>query len=122
MCNWSYPCHRLIAYSRITSVGHCGCPFILFCFAEKRFGPRWLLDTDQDEDGMRVLADLHGGGNPEDANAKREFVEIKDNIYGEVRFSFLIVWTDLPLTAFIRSEPLARGLTEPCGRAIAHVY
>lgn len=28
--------------------------------------PRWLLDTDQDDEGMGVLADLHGDGDPED--------------------------------------------------------
>lgn len=26
--------------------------------------PRWLLDHDRDEEGMRVLADLHGSGDP----------------------------------------------------------
>jgi len=46
--------------------------------------PRWLLDTDQDEDGMRVLADLHGGGDPEDEVAREEFREIKEGIILDV--------------------------------------
>ncbi|GJN94143.1 hypothetical protein Rhopal_007217-T1 [Rhodotorula paludigena] len=40
--------------------------------------PRWLLDTDQDEEGMGVLADLHGDGDPEDERAQEEFREIKE--------------------------------------------
>lgn len=46
--------------------------------------PRWLLDTDRDEEGMRVIADLHGG-DPEDVIAKAEFAEIKERIMIEVR-------------------------------------
>lgn len=42
--------------------------------------PRWLLDNDRDEDGMRVLADLHGGGNPREPRARLEFREIKENV------------------------------------------
>lgn len=32
--------------------------------------PRWLLDTEQDEEGMGVLADLHGDGDPEDERVR----------------------------------------------------
>ncbi|CAD6890354.1 unnamed protein product [Tilletia controversa] len=42
--------------------------------------PRWLLDHDQDEEGMRVLADLHGGGNPREPRARLEYREIKENV------------------------------------------
>ena len=46
--------------------------------------PRWLLDTDQDEDGMRVLADIHGRGDPEDEKARNEFREIKEGVLADV--------------------------------------
>lgn len=42
--------------------------------------PRWLLDKDMDEEGMRVLADLHGAGDPSEPRAKLEFREIKENV------------------------------------------
>lgn len=45
--------------------------------------PRWLLDTDRDTEGMRVLVDLHGG-DPDDVIAKAEFAEIKERIVFEV--------------------------------------
>lgn len=43
--------------------------------------PRWLLDKDQDEDGMRVLADLHGGGDPRAPRARLEYREIKESVH-----------------------------------------
>lgn len=64
--------------------------------------PRWLLDTDQDEEGMGVLADLHGDGDPEDERAQEEYREIKEGVLAEVR-------PPLP--------PLALGLSL---RALAH--
>ncbi|SJX60782.1 related to sugar transport protein [Sporisorium reilianum f. sp. reilianum] len=42
--------------------------------------PRWLLDKDMDHEGMRVLADLHGAGDPNEPRAKLEFREIKENV------------------------------------------
>ena len=45
---------------------------------------RWLIDTDKDEEGMRVIADLRGGGNLDDPVAKAEFREIKDKVLAEV--------------------------------------
>ncbi|GAA5997621.1 sugar porter family MFS transporter [Rhodotorula paludigena] len=48
--------------------------------------PRWLLDTDQDEEGMGVLADLHGDGDPEDERAQEEFREIKEGVLAERAF------------------------------------
>lgn len=44
--------------------------------------PRWLIDTDKDEEGMRILADLHGG-NLDNLEAKAEFREIKDKVIFE---------------------------------------
>lgn len=55
--------------------------------------PRWLIDTDQDEAGMRVIVDLHGG-DPDDILAKAEFQEIKDKVMeerGESR-SYATMW------------------------------
>ncbi|OCH94787.1 general substrate transporter [Obba rivulosa] len=57
--------------------------------------PRWLIDTDKDAEGMRVLVDLHGG-DPHDIVAKAEFQEIKDRVIferesGEGR-SYAMMW------------------------------
>lgn len=45
----------------------------------------WLIDVDRDDEGMRVIADLHGG-DPEDLAAKIEFREIKERVIAEVWF------------------------------------
>lgn len=42
--------------------------------------PRWLLDNDHDEEGMVVLANLHGGGDIHNERARDEFREIKGNV------------------------------------------
>ncbi|KAK1233018.1 hypothetical protein PQX77_003820 [Marasmius sp. AFHP31] len=55
--------------------------------------PRWLIDTDKDEAGMKILVDLHGG-DPEDLGAMAEFREIKDTVMkerGEPR-SYAVMW------------------------------
>ena len=44
---------------------------------------RWLIDIGRDEEGMRVLADLHGG-DLENRVAKAEFREIKDTVLADV--------------------------------------
>jgi len=44
---------------------------------------RWLIDTDQDVAGMRVIVDLHGG-DPNDMLAQAEFQEIKEKVVSEV--------------------------------------
>jgi len=41
---------------------------------------RWLLDNDYDEEGMIVLANLHGGGDIHNERARDEFREIKGNV------------------------------------------
>lgn len=46
---------------------------------------RWLLDTDQDAEGMKVIADLYGGGDPNNKHARREFREIKEAVLIDVR-------------------------------------
>lgn len=47
----------------------------------------WLIDVDRDNEGMRVIVDLHGG-DPEDLVAKAEFHEIKQRVISEVMFFF----------------------------------
>lgn len=42
------------------------------------------MDQDRDEEGMRVLADLHGDGDWEDARARNEFREIKEGVLKDV--------------------------------------
>lgn len=44
---------------------------------------RWLIDTDQDTAGMRVIVDLHGG-DPNNILAQAEFQEIKEKVISEV--------------------------------------
>jgi hypothetical protein len=44
---------------------------------------RWLIDTDRDEEGLQVLADLHGG-DLDDPKAVAEFQEIKEKVEEEV--------------------------------------
>jgi hypothetical protein len=41
------------------------------------------VDTDKDEEGMRIIADLHGGNLNNEA-AVAEFQEIKDKVLEEV--------------------------------------
>ena len=41
---------------------------------------RWLLDNDHDEEGMVVLANLHGGGDVHNERAREEYHEIKVNV------------------------------------------
>lgn len=45
----------------------------------------WLIDVDRDDEGMRVIADLHGG-DPENPIAKAEFREIQERVISEVMF------------------------------------
>lgn len=49
--------------------------------------PRWLLDMDLDEEGMKVLADLHGDGDAESPKARDEFREIKEGVIADVSFA-----------------------------------
>ncbi|KAH8924406.1 general substrate transporter [Atractiella rhizophila] len=45
--------------------------------------PRWLLDTDRDITGLKVLADLHGEGDPHHPKARFEFTEIKEKVLAD---------------------------------------
>jgi MFS family permease len=49
---------------------------------------RWLIDTDQDAAGMRVIVDLHGG-DPNHILAHAEFREIKEKVVSEVGAQWL---------------------------------
>ncbi|KAI5787090.1 general substrate transporter [Geopyxis carbonaria] len=42
--------------------------------------PRWLLDNDHDEEGIVVLANLHGGGDVHAERPREEFREIKMSV------------------------------------------
>lgn len=42
--------------------------------------PRWLLDNDHDEEGLVVIANLHGGGDVDSPLAKQEYREIKQSV------------------------------------------
>ncbi|ODA82116.1 hypothetical protein RJ55_00621 [Drechmeria coniospora] len=42
--------------------------------------PRWLLDNDHDEEGMVVIANLYGGGDIHNTEARDEYREIKMNV------------------------------------------
>lgn len=42
--------------------------------------PRWLLDNDHDEDGLTVLANLHGGGDVYNERVREEFRDIKESV------------------------------------------
>ncbi|KAF3941230.1 hypothetical protein ABW19_dt0206720 [Dactylella cylindrospora] len=42
--------------------------------------PRWLLDNDLDEEGLIVLANLHGGGDTYNERVRQEFQEIKESV------------------------------------------
>lgn len=45
---------------------------------------RYLIDTDQDDEGLRVIADFHDG-NMDDPVTRAEFTEIKEAILADVR-------------------------------------
>lgn len=50
---------------------------------------------DLDDEGMGVLADLHGDGDPEDERAREEFREIKESVVEERRMgdrSYKSMW------------------------------
>lgn len=66
---------------------------------------RWLIDTDQDAAGLRVIVDLHGG-DPDDILAQAEFQEIKEKVVAEV--SVLISTSYLCHNLTVCSVNLAR--------------
>lgn len=57
--------------------------------------PRWLLDTDQDVAGMRVIVDLNGG-DPDSQRARQEYIEIKEAVLDDRLSpdrSYTAMWT-----------------------------
>lgn len=68
---------------------------------------RWLIDTDKDDEGMRVIADLHGG-DIDDPVAKAEFNEIKEKVLFEVSGVYDVA--DLLLSIYLfHLAPIWRG-------------
>ncbi len=82
---------------------------------------RWLLDTDQDDEGMRVIADLHGG-DPEDPKAVAEFREIKDKVLEDVCCHSFFKMNVASLTRFDSVLRVKEGLILPCGVSISDVF
>ncbi|KAG6883330.1 hypothetical protein C0993_006808 [Termitomyces sp. T159_Od127] len=83
MCHRRTSCSRVPAHARKPTVAAIG--FLLTLITD--LSGRWLIDTDKDEEGLRVLADLHGGDLNHPA-AKAEFREIKEKVIHEVRLDF----------------------------------
>jgi hypothetical protein len=52
--------------------------------------PRWLIDTDKEAEGLRVIADLHGG-DPDNPVALAEFQEIKEKVKEDVSALLVLV-------------------------------
>lgn len=87
----------------------------------KHYTVRWLIDTDKDEEGMRVLADLHGG-DPKNAVALAEFKEIKERVEAEV-FLPVHISKQVHLSSVIFSVLLERlGHMLSCGRNTRNVF
>ncbi|KAM0749989.1 general substrate transporter [Meredithblackwellia eburnea MCA 4105] len=42
--------------------------------------PRWLMDHDRNEEALKLLASIHGGGDPNNELVQLEYNEIKDQI------------------------------------------
>ena len=45
--------------------------------------PRWLIDHGREEEALEVLADLHGGGDPNNELVQLEYEEIKAQVHFE---------------------------------------
>jgi len=45
--------------------------------------PRWLVDHGREEEALEVLADLHGGGDPNNELVQLEYEEIKAQVHFE---------------------------------------
>ena len=45
--------------------------------------PRWLIDHGGEEEALEILADLHGGGDPNNELVQFEYEEIKAQVYFE---------------------------------------
>ena len=45
--------------------------------------PRWLVDHDREAEALEILADLHGGGDPNNELVQLEIAEIKGQVHFE---------------------------------------
>ncbi|KAH8105279.1 general substrate transporter [Cristinia sonorae] len=45
--------------------------------------PRWLIDHNREDEALAILADVHGGGDPNSELVQLEFTEIKDQVQFE---------------------------------------
>jgi len=45
--------------------------------------PRWLVDHGREEEALEILADLHGGGDPNNELVQLEYEEIKAQVHFE---------------------------------------
>ena len=82
--HWGAACRRLFDDAGEPTVG----PPVHHRVKPRSCDIRWLIDNDKDDEGMQVIADLHGG-DPEDLVARAEFQEIKERVLFEVGFSRL---------------------------------
>jgi hypothetical protein len=82
------PRRRLFCHARESTVSRRNVSAKRGC--SRCFRCRWLIDTDKDEAGMRVLVDLHGG-DPEDESAKAEFHDIKARVMFEVSLRVVVL-------------------------------
>ncbi|KAF3184581.1 hypothetical protein TWF225_005880 [Orbilia oligospora] len=68
--SWRLPLSMQIVMGTLLAVGS-----LAICES-----PRWLLDNDHDEDGLTVLANLHGGGDVYNERVRDEFRDIKESV------------------------------------------
>jgi hypothetical protein len=74
MCHWRHPRRGFLAHARESKA--CASLSYVICVIKS---VRWLIDVGRDAEGLRVLADLHGG-DPEHPDAVAEFEEIQNTI------------------------------------------
>jgi hypothetical protein len=78
---------------------------------------RWLIDTNKDDEGMRVIADLHGG-DLDNPVATAEFREIKHKVLMEVSTGFHhSIMNSTQMAPSVIQEKLDR--MQPCGENIS---
>ena len=73
-----------------------------------------MIDVGKDDEGMRVLADLHGG-DLEDREAKIEFREIKEKVMADVSPFNSCSFTSGLIETHLSEKLEIRDLTRLCG-------